>query len=290
MEQEKKKTNRKIILPLIVVIILIIGVITLTNRTEKETLKTSKYFEIKGIYVDKSDEEKYPNESLIYVLYTVKSDDKNIRFYTYMASNPGTALTININNINEYKDTIYSGKLKQNFRDTGYENLNNGQEVLAGTSMECIGAFRVAKNDLNPGGTIQLTLVGTNSFKEVLEYKTDDVLYFNNAKEILKNADYETYEKVEKLNAEKLADIDTNLKKKINKALHENYYYWYISTIRMQIEFEGNKFKVTGAGMSNSGTYEIKNKVILLHYNTGVTNQFPYEFKNGEVNFTDIPE
>ena len=308
--EEKKKVNFKIIIPVVlaIVVIAIVGIVAVigkqktneisteeekTETKNKEKLATSKYVDLRGIYVDKSDEQEHPDEALIYILYTVKSDDKNIQFYTYMANNPGTALTIKINNTNEYKDTIY-GSLKQNFRDTGYENLNDGQKVLSGTSMQCIGAFRVSKNDLKEGGIIQLTLKATNSFEETFEYKTDNVQYFDNATEILKNADYEIYEKVEQLSQEKLAEISPDLQKQINKCLHENYYYWYVSTVRMQIEFEGNKFKVSSAigssSISNGGTYEIRNKVILLHYDTGKTNQLPYEFENGEVSLTGSPE
>ena len=200
-----------------------------------------------------------------------------------MANNPGTALTIKINDTNEYKDTIY-GRLEQNFRNTGYENLNDGQKVLAGTSMQCIGAFRISKNDLKEDGIIRLTLKGTDSFEEVFEY-------FENAKELLKNADNETYEKAEKVEKEKTAKISASLEKKIYNYLQENYFQWYVSTIRMQIEFEGKKFKVSSSlGVSNGGTYEIRKQVILLHYDTGKTNQLPYEFKNGEVSLTGTPE
>lgn len=298
MEEKKKKSKLKIIILIVLAIVVIrIAIYTSMNKGTtnifknevEEGLKTSQYVDLKGIYVDKSDEKEHPDEALIYVLYTVKSNDKNIKFYTYMANNPGTALTIKINNVNEYKDTIY-GSLKRNFKDTGYENLNDGQSVLSGTSMNCIGAFRVSKNDLKEGGIIQLTLKATNSFEEIFECKTDDVQYFDNAKEILKNADYETYEKVEKLSAEKLTEVEPNLKTQINNVLKENYYYWYISTIKMQIEFDGNNFIVKSAGMSNGGTYEIRNKVILLHYNTGITNEFAYEFKDGKVSFVGQPE
>lgn len=62
----------------------------------------------------------------------------------------------------------------------------------------------------------------------------------------------------------------------------------------MQIEFEGKRFKISsslkGSQISNGGTYEIRKKVILLHYDTGKTNQLPYEFKNGEVSLTGTPE
>jgi len=123
MEKEKKKLNLKIIIPVIAIIITIIivavagiGVIIIRTWNKKQNLgesltkkelATSKYVDLRGIYVDKSDEKTHPDEALIYVLYTVKSDDKNIEFYTYMANNPITALTIKINNVNEYKDTIY---------------------------------------------------------------------------------------------------------------------------------------------------------------------------------------
>lgn len=222
MEEKEKGSKQKIIIPIIVVIVIlvIVGVLAaIVPRESKEEvpskkeLATSKYVDLRGIYVDKSDEKEHPDEALIYVLYTVKSDDKNIKFYTYMANNPGTALTIKINDTNAYKDTIY-GSLEQNFRNTGYENLNDGQKVLAGTSMKCIGAFRVSKNVLKEGGIIQLTLEGTDSFKEVFEYKTDDVQYFENAKELLKNADNETYEKAEKEEKEKTAKVSAKLEKK----------------------------------------------------------------------------
>ena len=110
MEEKKKGSKLKTIIPIIVVIALIIAgivvaIVTKENMgeisTEKE-LATSKYVDLRGIYVDKSDEKKHPDEALIYVLYTVKSDDKNIKFYTYMANNPGTALTIKINDTNEW--------------------------------------------------------------------------------------------------------------------------------------------------------------------------------------------
>lgn len=260
-----------------------------SDKIEKE-LATSKYVELKGIFVDKSDQEKHPNEALLYVLYTVKSDDRNIKFFTYLANNPGTALTIKINDINEYKDTIY-GSLEDNFRDTGYTNLNDGQEVLGGTSLQCIGAFRVAQNDLKPGGIIELTLRGTNQFEEVFEYRTDDVQYFENATELLKNADYETYEKAEKVREEKLAEIDKNLESKIKKVLNETYYTWYISTIQMQIEFYGDEFVVSSSiGASRGGTYEIRNKVLLLHYDEETTKEVEYEFKDGEVNLLSTIE
>ena len=62
----------------------------------------------------------------------------------------------------------------------------------------------------------------------------------------------------------------------------------------MQIEFNGDKFNIKSSigtsSMSNSGTYEIRNKVLLLHYDTGVTNEFEYEFKNGEVSFLGNPQ
>lgn len=307
MEQEEKKKGlkHKIIIPIIIAVIAlaIVGIVVATTTTtvsKEETpsqkqLATSKYVDLRGIYIDKSDEKKHPDEALIYVLYTVKSDDKNIKFYTYMANNPGTALTIKINGTNEYKDTIY-GNLKQNFKNTGYENLNDGQKVLAGTTLKCIGAFRVSKNDLKEGGIIQLTLEGTDSFKEIFEYKTDDIQYFENAKELLKNADNETYEKAEKEEKEKTAKISSKLEKQIDKCLHENYYWWYISKIRMQIEFEGNRFKISsslsGSSISNEGTYEIRKKVIILHYIKGNkgTSQLPYEFKNGEVSLLGNPE
>lgn len=282
----------------IILLITIVGIALLVVNLKKgdnkenasNALKTSKYVNLRGIYVDKSDEKDHPDEALLYVLYTVKSDDINIQFYTYMANNPGSALTIKINNTNEYKDTLYTGERRKTFRDTKYENLNDGQKVLAGTSTKCVGMFRVAKNDLKEGGIIELTLTGTDSFKEVIEYKTDDVQYYENGEEILKAADPESYEEAKKISEEKLADIDENLKKQINTELQNNYFYWYISTIRQQIEFDGNTFKVTSIGYSSGGTFEIKNKVILLHYDTGVTNQLPYEFKDGSITLTGTPE
>ena len=70
-----------------------------------------------------------------------------------------------------------------------------------------------------------------------------------------------------------------------------SWIFGYISTIRTQIEFEGNRFNVsTSIGAKNGGTYEIRNKVILLHYDTGMTNELPYEFKDGEVSLTGTPE
>lgn len=295
---EKKKKSKQVFIFTIVLSIIILAIAGLLIFTSKETkittseveekLATSEYMDIKGIYVDKSDEEKNPDQNLLYVLYSVKSNDKNLQFSLYSAEVEGSELSIKVNNTNSYKD-LYANNwtLQKDFEYTEYENLHNGQQVLAGTSLNVVSVFRVSKNDLRPDGIISLQLKCSSLNElQVVDYKTNDVVYLENAVEILQTGDSESYEKSIKMKEEYEGEIsDRNTYNKLATLLQEGVEcQWYNGGYPIKLTIVGNRFTVSNILGSNGGTYLIRNKVILLNYDNGEVGKLSYEFDGENLN------
>lgn len=246
-----------------------------TPKKESAVLST-KGLSVDGIYQDES----YENEklSLIYVFYTVDKVEKNATLFS-------SSLKMKINDTNEYKATVSSNNVPM---FTNYAYSDFGKKVYVGDTFKMCSTIEVAKGDLEAGRNIVFSHSEIEGFKD-LKLKTDDIKKKANLDEISKDLDESVYttKKTEEDNMMKAVDAATlnMFKKSVN-----GYYFEFYSNVgtkisKQKLEFDApNKFVIsTSMGLSNSGTYDVKNGYVVLNYKTGMSVKIKYKFENNDV-------
>lgn len=286
MEQEKKKLNLKIIIPIVVaiVVIAIVGAIFLTKDKENisankvtETAE-SKYIQIDNIYIDNS----YTDEqlNLVYLFYTVKANEKNLQ-----VSSKDIDLTIN--NSNKYSCTM-NINYNPNYTDYCYSEML--KDVYVGSTLKVCATYQIPKGDLAPNRTITLS---SSKFSDIssLKINTNDIKALENTQEIAKDLDINIYN----ANYEARQDADTETVNKVKTQINGYEFSFYPTIGRKiysgKIEFSSpNQFVVNNGILTNSGTYSVKNKYLILTFsNSGLTNELEYTFDDsGEINFPTL--
>ncbi len=285
-KQEKKKSKLKTIIPIAIaiVVIAIVGVVFLTkdkkNIAENKVTETaeSKYIQIDNIYIDNSHTDEQLN--LVYLFYTVKANEGNLKVCS-------KDIELTINDTNKYSCTM---KMEYNPSYTDYCYSEMLKDVYVGSTLKVCATYQIPKGDLAPDRTITLS---SSKFSDIsnLKMNTNDIKTLENTQEIAKDLDINIYN----ANYEARQDADAGTVNKV-KNLINGYEFSFYPTIGTKIlsgkiEFSSpDQFTVNNGILTNSGTYSIKNKYIVLTYsNTGMTNELEYTFdESGEIKFPTL--
>lgn len=231
---------------------------TVADRSGTEHIK------IDGMFVDSSYvvEEGTPLR-LLYVFYTLTATDVNLKIdskYTY--------LTIGQN---KYESGHIPGVAKDM---SSYLYTSYIKDVYVGESMKVVATFKVPEGDLAAGKIITVEDSQLPD-EELLELKTDDIVTLGSTEEIAKIVDPEGFAAEQNRRADADAETVAAVKNRING----RYWSCYVNNTSYKISFNGNKFTVTTAFGSNSGSYTVQNGYIFCTYDsTGYVIEVPYEF------------
>lgn len=245
------------------------------NVDNKKEVLTSKYITIDGLYIDQSKKEE--GKDVVYVFYTLNTGDKNFKI-------DSKSIGLKINGVNEYTATVNS-KYVPRFTDYYYSDFL--EEIYVGETYKICTTFEIPSGDLTGGKKIEITSSTYDGVKK-LKLTTDTIKTKEEFNQIAEDLNTELYQAQYTAEQDKLATVDTNTINKVRKSIN-GYYYSFYTTIGTSIqsaklEFsKPNKFKITNAGLSNSGTYDVRKNYIVLKFPNGNETNIEYEFKNGDL-------
>ena len=278
----------------ILIITLFAFLFTITGCTEKTVsgentqnenlVLESNYITIDGIYVDESYEDE--DMGLVYLFYTINANDSNIELSS-------TSMSMRINDKNDYtSNTNYDLIPKY----TNYYYSSFIKDIYVDQTYKVCSTIEVAKGDLEGSKTITLSNSNISDIDKI-KFTTDNIKHMDNIADISKDLDSEVFEVKYTKEQNALADVDEDREEYIHNNIN-GYYYTInvnIGTQISQIELEfsePNNFTLTSNfGLSNYGTYEVKNSIIILNYHTGLSKNVSYELdENGDVILTNASE
>lgn len=279
-----KKNILKILLTIIICITLIgcekeSGTNNTKNSKENNDSKMSNsIITVDGIYLNN---EYSDNDNLrqVILFYTLKPNDENIEI-----SSKTFKLKINKN---EYEPLTNqeTPNLTQYYYSEFIEN------VYIDNSLKVATIFKVPDGDLKNGK--EITLSDFKNYANGIKLKTDDIKEMDNLTSISLDVDKEYSTKRQEEEKEKLTEADTETINKVKNDIN-GYYFNFNAFVgqaytKYELEFsEPNNFKVTttmsGASLTNEGTYRITKGYIILHYNSNSKEvNAPYSYETGEI-------
>lgn len=242
----------------------------------------SKYVTIDGVFVNNGYANK-ESDSLkrVYVFYTVNTADKN---FDVTSSN----LTLTVDGLNEYEASSSLGGFKGTYENTG----NVVKNVYVGDSVRLLSIFDIPQGDLEPGKTITFDSFMIDDLDGLAVF-TDSIVFADSLEEISQTIDPEGYEEEQWLREP--ADAET-----VSAVMNYLPYYEYYASGRGMSWtanfYESGEFEiemsVSGAPISNTGTYTICNGYIALYYpSNDHTTYLPWEWNDSGTNVSiDIYE
>ena len=221
----------------------------------------SEYIRLKGVLVDESYKEVYDStdsKALIYVLYTVFTNGKNIHDAGYKYD------TLEFEGSNSYTSAFhkYECFYLLNYKTTPYVTFIN-----IGESRDFAVTFSVPKAELTPGRKVTFTADGDEAIEVPLTFYTDDIVYCKDPKMVAKIMDPEGYER----QMENLKEVDKKTAQSVQKQLKGT---WtgetssligtnYVNT-KHSLTFKGDRFTHTVNGSESTGTIKVTKRYILL--------------------------
>ena len=234
------------------------------GETVSNTVTETDYLKVEGLYVDDT----YVNEDnanlkLVYLFYTVSTQDKNLQL-----SSNGMKMTID--GVNSYRADQYIGAC--NYMNSYYYD-NTLKDVYVGDTLKMVSTFEIPAGDLTPGKKITLANDSIPGMEALLLY-TDDMITAEGPQEIAKTADPTGYA----AETQKREPADANTVQMVQSEINGYYWEFYITPTSYHLEFFApNSFEVTTTLGSNSGTYEVTNGYVICTYsNTGNVIEIPY--------------
>lgn len=289
MEEKKKNLKTKILIAIILIIVLsaIVGIVLLkgnqkgvfTNDSkevsvkeeEKECLETN-YLKIDGVFVDNAYQDKDNGSlKLLYVFYTVNSNDKNLRVDSSSAK-------LIINDTNQYENTKHLDKVCTYMSSYYYSDYL--EDVYVGTPLKVVETFKVPVGDLQEGKTLKIEKTQIPE-TEKIHMMTESIIFCDNAEIIAQQVDPEGYNK----EINNRADADVATVTKVKNAINDYEWSFYVNSTSYKLSFESpNQFELRTVFGANSGTYAIKNGYIIGTYPNGTGFEIPYSWKeNGNI-------
>lgn len=292
MEQEKKKSKLKIIIPIIAIIIIagvMLGLvfnkkgsntdIVKTATEENEVIEKSEekkpekvtetnYMNIEAIYVDNSYQaSNNPDLKLVYVLYTAHTDSQNLKV-------DSKSMKITIGDVNTYENTRHLSNVATNMSSYYYSDYL--KDIYVGSSLKILETFEVPQGDLGAGKTIKLSKNQIPETENIL-MSTDDIIFCDTTDSLQQQADPEGY--ANEMN--KKADADAETVAKVKAVLTEYQYSFFVNRISYRLTFEKpDKFEMKTTFGTNGGTYTVKNGYIFITYSSNNrTVEIPYSWK-----------
>lgn len=251
---------------IIAVLVTLIMCFALTACGGGDKMSTD-YMNIDAVCVD--DSYNKDDKCLVYMFYTVSTDDVNLEL-------DSKSTTITVDGGNNYKSerVIGAADYAPNYYFSDYL-----EDVEVGTSLKVVETFKMPAAELEAGKTITIEndkIPDANKIK----FATDVIGHYDNQQAVAEAADPEGY--VAEVEARKDADAATV--KKVKDEINGYYWSFFVNSTSYEIEFyEPNKFELrTSLGISNSGTYTVKNGYIFCKYpsNDNIV-EIPYTFESG---------
>lgn len=252
--------NLKKVCGIFIALALVLGVVGCGNAGPKNTT-SNKVINIDGIYVN----EGYENDQglkQVVVFLTVTADEKNLDLSS-------KTFELKINDANEYSAKVESDS--PNMTEYYYSDII--KDVYVGESLKIAMTYEVPAGDLSGGKSIALD--DFDNTAQGIKLSTDDLKKMSSLEEISKDIDSDYYAKRKSEEDKKMESMDDAAANGIRQKL--NGYYWtfdtYVGTqyVKYELEFAApNQFEVRSSlGLSNSGTYEVRNGYIVLTYSNG---------------------
>lgn len=285
MEEKNKKTKLITILVIFAIIAIgIAGVILFTkvdnneenNNIEqveepKEITKTN-YMNIDGIYVDNSYKDKdNENLKLVYLFYTVSSNDKNFKVDSQSAK-----IIIESNTYDNTKNLKGVCKYMSNYYYRDYL-----KDVYVGDTLKVVETFKIPSAELTEGKNIKIQKSQIPE-TENIKLLTDSIVFCDSVEAIAEKVDPEGYAN----EVNKRAEADQETDARVKKAINDYYFTFYVNRTSYKLSFSSpNEFELKTALGTNTGTYSVKNGYIFCSYpSNGYTVEIPYEWKeNGDI-------
>ena len=211
---------------------------------------------------------------LVYLFYNFIATDENLKI-----DSKYTKLTINGKNTyssDHFSSTASAMKFMPNYYYSSYI-----EDVYLGASQLVAATFYIPEADLTAGRTITISDSQIPGCEDIFFY-TDDIEFFKSGEEIAKKIDPDGYAEIMVAFDEADAETTRLVKSQIN-----GFYWWcYVNYTTYEVEFwSENNFEVRSSlGVTNQGTYSVRNGYIFCtYYSNGTTIRIPYEIVNGDV-------
>lgn len=253
------------------------------KEDKNKSVLSSEYIDVDGIYVDKSKEE--DGLDVLYVFYTVKAKDTNMDLSS-------SGMEVKINDKNKYSATVSQDYIP---KYTNYYYSSFIEYIYIGDTLKMCSTFKIPSGDLTDSKKVELINFDIPSIGNI-KFTTDDIKFMDNYVKIAEDVDVKIYQTKQQEEERIFAKVDTATESKV-KGLLNGYYFSFpvslgttISTHRLDF-ISPNKFTLKGAfGITNSGTYEVRQGVLILTYQTGISIDVYYELKNGEIYLNRLDE
>ncbi len=300
--KKAKKSKKWIPVVIILVLVLVVGIVGVMalNLADRNTVANDRdvYVEylpaipaateapaeaacgmrINGICVDDSytDEEGRPLK-MVYLFYTLSAGSENLKIdskYTKMYIGG-----------NEYESDHFANVAAACKYTTNYYYGSYIEDVYVGSEKNVIATFYIPEGDLTGGKTVTFSdsqIPGIES----ISANTDEFQHFPSPEDIAIAMDPEGYEL--SLMAREEADAATT--KQVRGMLNDRYWSFYVNNTSYRLEFSRpNKFSLTTAFGTSSGTYSVRKGYVFCTYSdTGYTVEIPYEIVNGKMDLDTI--
>lgn len=239
--------------------------ITLTGTSETDHMKVDGLF-VDESYIDEDNE----NLSMVYLFYTVFTDDENLE-----VDSVNSELTVNGTNIYTSEHYWKSCMYMENYYYSSYL-----EDVYIGESLKVAETFKIPKGDLTEGRTITFSSSNIPG-SDKISLLTDDIVVCDSAEKIARIIDPDGYADMKY----KLADADEETKAKVKSAIDGYYWTFYVNNISYKIEFYSDStYELTTMLGTTNGTYAIKNAYIVLkNSTTGAINNAPYSWGESDI-------
>lgn len=230
---------------------------------------SSDYMSIDAVCVDDSYNE--DDKCLVYMFYTVSTEDQNLKL-----DSKSTIMTVDGGNSYESERVLGAADYTPNYYFRDYL-----EDVEVGTSLKVVETFKLPAAELEAGKTITIEndkIPDANKIK----FATDIITHYSDQKAVAEAVDPEGY----KIEVEARKDADSTTVKKVKEQINGYYWSFYVNNTSYEIEFyEPNKFELrTGVGVSNGGTYTIKNGYISCKYpSNNYVVEIPYTIEGGSI-------
>ena len=243
--------------------------IALTGTTQTDHMRIDGLFVNEG-YHNEDDE----NETLLYLFYTVFTDEKNLSIDSH-------SMDMTINGVNAYSAGWRSmaALYMPNYYYSGYlEDVNIGEEL------KVMSTFALPRAELAPGRTIALSSSQIPDADEI-SLVTDDIIFLSSDVNIAKVIDPEGYADT----AVQLAPADSDTTGRVQRYLRSYYFDFYVNNITYRLEFTSNsKYRLYTAYNDTDGTYTVLNGFVRIeNAYMGAVNYIPYTMVDGEVDDLD---
>lgn len=240
---------------------------------EPETVTSTDYMTIDGIFVDESYVDKDSDSiRMVYLFYTLTTPAENLRV-------DSKSVKLTFGGVNTYESEHYSGTCTYmpSFYYSSYL-----EDVYVGDTLKVVETIKVPVGELSEGKEITLAKSQVPDIEKI-RISTDDIQFCDSLEAIAEIVDPEGYA----LELYNRTPADAATVSQVKAAI--NGYYWsaYVNSTSYELEFyEPNSFemRVKALGVSNSGTYEVMNGYVMCTYTeTGIVLEIPYTWGANDI-------